>query len=361
MEREIRYCTTEDGVRIAYCVEGEGAPLLWCPVFVESFSLADRHPVYGRLLAELSRRWTVVRYDARGTGLSDREVTDFSGAAVAMDIAAVARASGLEPLAIWGNTLSGPRAIMYASLYPKSVSHLVLYDTFFRPDGSLPIATAHALVDLARSNWKLAAQAMGGLAFATLDDPALSKFLAQESVALASVYEQSTDGHTAAAIGDEMFKSWDVTERLPGVCCPVLVVHHLDNPMFTLDVARTMAARFPDATLVTLEGAFASILTDALVRGVGPILPAIEQFLGVTGERPVSIHDSSVSLTARETEVLSLLASGRSGKEIAAELSVSLSTVQRHIANVYAKIGARGRVEAAAYALARGLVQPRSE
>jgi DNA-binding CsgD family transcriptional regulator len=58
---------------------------------------------------------------------------------------------------------------------------------------------------------------------------------------------------------------------------------------------------------------------------------------------------------------LSWLASGRSGKEIAAELSVSLSTVQRHIANVYAKIGARGRVEAAAYALARGLVRPQSD
>jgi pimeloyl-ACP methyl ester carboxylesterase len=72
----------------------------------------------------------VVRYDARGTGLSDRQVTDFSGTALAMDIAAVAKAAGLQLLALWGNTLSGPRAIMYASLYPKSVSHLVLYDTF---------------------------------------------------------------------------------------------------------------------------------------------------------------------------------------------------------------------------------------
>ena len=338
-----------------------------------------------------------------------------------------------------------------------------------------------------------------------------------------------------------MFESWDVTELLPGVCCPVLVAHHLDNPMVALDVARTMAARFADATLVTLEGAFSSILTDALVRGGGPILPAIEGFLGGAGEKvsrpapsglvtvlftdiegstsltqslgdskaqeylrahdaivrnavgthggseikhtgdgimasfplasgalgcaisiqraidartsehgefplrvriglnagepvaedqdlfgtavqlaaricaqaqpgqilasnvvrelaagkgfhftgqrdvalkgfgypvplcevtwrqgeangpPLASRQPSVSLTPRETEVLSLLASGRSGKEIAAELSVSLSTVQRHIANIYAKIGARGRVEAVAYALARGLVQPRSD
>ncbi len=359
-EREVRYCTTQDGVRIAFCAEGEGTPLLWCPIFLESFTLADRHPVYAQLLAELSRHWTVVRYDARGTGLSDREVTDFSGAALAKDIAAVASASGLGPLAIWGNTLSGPRAIMCASLYPNSVSHLVLYDTFSRPHDAVPIAATNALSDLARSNWKLAAQAVAGLVFGPIDDPALSQFLARESVVLASIYEQSTDGHTAAAMGEEMYKSWDVTELLPDVCCPVLVVHHLDNPMFGLDIARTMAARFPNATLVTPEGAFASILTEALVRGASPVLPAIERFLGARGPSP-AIHEPPVRLTARETEVLSFLASGRSGKEIAAELSVSLSTVQRHIANVYAKIGARGRVEAAAYALARGLVQPRSE
>ena len=540
MEREVRYCTTEDGVRIAYCLEGEGTPLLWCPIFVESFSLADPLPVYGQLLAELSQRWMVVRYDARGIGLSDRDVSDFSGAALTMDIRAVAEAAGLERFALWGNTLSGPRAITYASAYANSVSHLVLYDTFSRADDAFPIAGARALADLARSNWKLAARALADMANRVdIDDPALSQFHARESAALARLYEQSTDGHTLAAIGEEMYKSWDVSELLPGVSCPVLVVHHLDNPVFPLEVARKTAARFPDATLVTLEGAHASILMDALVRGGGPIPPAIERFLpsdapsskthpspgavrtvlftdvvghtemmsrlgdergrevlreheritrevlkahgatevktmgdgfmassgsvtravecavalqrafeeknasapeplqvrvglnagepveeegdlfgssvilaariaakagpgeilipepvrhllagkqftfadrgehvmkgfadavrlyGVTWregyppEAPSAINEQSMPLTAREVEVLSLLAGGCSGKEIAAQLTVSLSTVQRHIANVYAKIGARGRVEAAAYALARGLAQPR--
>jgi DNA-binding CsgD family transcriptional regulator/pimeloyl-ACP methyl ester carboxylesterase len=315
--------------------------------------------VYGQLLAELSRRWKVIRYDARGTGLSDREVSDFSGAALAMDIAAVARASGLEPLAIWGNTLTGPRAIMHAARYPTSVSHLVLYDTFFRPDSALPISSANALAALARSNWRLAAQAVAGLVFGAIDDPALSQFLARESVALANLYEQSTTGQTVSAMAEEMYKSWDATKHVQNVSCPVLVVHHLDNPMLALDHARTMAARFPNASLVTPEGAFASILTDALIRGVGPVLPTIDRFLDTSGPPPT--REPSANLTARETEVLSLLASGRSGREIAAELSVSLSTVQRHIANIYAKIGARGRVEAAAYALERGLVRPRSE
>ena len=67
------------------------------------------------------------------------------------------------------------------------------------------------------------------------------------------------------------------------------------------------------------------------------------------------------ALTARETEVLSLLAGGHTAKEIATALGVSPSTAQRHVANIYAKIGARGRVDAAAYALARGLVRARGD
>ena len=66
-------------------------------------------------------------------------------------------------------------------------------------------------------------------------------------------------------------------------------------------------------------------------------------------------------LTAREAEVLGLLASGKTNKQIASELVLSVSTVQRHVANVYAKIGAHGRAEATAYALRRGIAQARPE
>jgi non-specific serine/threonine protein kinase len=66
-------------------------------------------------------------------------------------------------------------------------------------------------------------------------------------------------------------------------------------------------------------------------------------------------------LTAREAEVLGLLAAGGTNKQIAAELVLSVSTVQRHVANLYAKIGAHGRAEATAYALRRGIVRTRPE
>ena len=91
------------------------------------------------------------------------------------------------------------------------------------------------------------------------------------------------------------------------------------------------------------------------------VLAAGREFLASdsTLAAPVADGGARAALTTRETEVLSLLAGGRTGKEIAAELGVGLSTVQRHIANIYTKIGARGRVDAAAYALERGLARPR--
>ena len=78
MDNAVRYCTTPDGVRIAYSVEGEGPPLLVCPQFVESFSLDHLFPPYEKFMRRLGEGRSLIRYDARGTGLSQREVGDIS-------------------------------------------------------------------------------------------------------------------------------------------------------------------------------------------------------------------------------------------------------------------------------------------
>ena len=70
MEREVRYCTTEDGVRIAYMVEGEGPPLVVVPVASESFSVEHVFPERQEFMRALGRGRKLVRYDNRGCGLS---------------------------------------------------------------------------------------------------------------------------------------------------------------------------------------------------------------------------------------------------------------------------------------------------
>lgn len=74
MEREVRYCTTEDGVRIAYCVEGAGPALVMLPSFIESFALDKVFPAYKQFFSDVSMVRTLVRFDARGIGLSQRGV-----------------------------------------------------------------------------------------------------------------------------------------------------------------------------------------------------------------------------------------------------------------------------------------------
>jgi DNA-binding CsgD family transcriptional regulator/tetratricopeptide (TPR) repeat protein len=89
-------------------------------------------------------------------------------------------------------------------------------------------------------------------------------------------------------------------------------------------------------------------LRDAGVRSRPPLTPA---------PAPRAVRsDYPDGLTAREVEVLRLLAEGCTSREIAERLVLSSHTVTRHIANIYAKINARGRADATAYALTHGLL-----
>jgi DNA-binding NarL/FixJ family response regulator len=114
-----------------------------------------------------------------------------------------------------------------------------------------------------------------------------------------------------------------------------------------------------DARLLMLDGD-----ADHPVHDWSQYLPAVYAFLDEHARPRVHVPNLAVRtfgepLTAREVEVLSLLSGGHSAREIADHLTVSVSTVQRHIANIYKKIGARGRVDAAAYGIARGIVRGR--
>ena len=96
MEREVRYCTTEDGVRIAYCVEGEGPPLVATPFLIESFDLEHHSPGHENFMRRLAQHFRLVRYDSRCTGSSQRNVTGVALEDRMADLAAVVRAARLK-------------------------------------------------------------------------------------------------------------------------------------------------------------------------------------------------------------------------------------------------------------------------
>ncbi len=279
MEREVRYCTTEDGVRIAYRVEGEGPPLLICPAFVGSFSLEHLVPAVRDFFEQLGRGRQLVRYDVRGTGLSQRDATDFSGPTLVLDIDAVVRAAGLKRFVLWGSLLSGPRAIAYAAQHPEQVTHLILAGTFARPHEAFPYEAAKGLAELCRTNWKLAAQTITDLGVRQrVADPVKRQLYAELTLQVARHTEQSAEGRVAASFILEAYESWDVGQLLAQVRAKTLVFHQLDNVLFPVSVGRQLAAGIPGAVFVPLEGEFGFV--GLLPEETQPVVAAVNRFLG---------------------------------------------------------------------------------
>lgn len=130
MEQQIRFCTTEDGVRLAYASHGSGAPIVKTANWMTHLERDWRSPVWRHWLEEFGRGHRFVRYDGRGCGLSDRDPEGLSLHAFVDDLAAVVDAAGLERFALLGLSQGGATAISYAVRHPERVSHLILVGAY---------------------------------------------------------------------------------------------------------------------------------------------------------------------------------------------------------------------------------------
>ncbi len=133
MEPRIQYTHTTDGVSIAFWTLGEGLPLVYMPVLPWShIQLEWQNPGYRRWYERLTERGKLVRYDGRGTGLSDRNVADYSVDAHMLDLQAVVESLGVQRFVLLGPVSAAPVAISYAARHPEAVSHLVLWCPWVR-------------------------------------------------------------------------------------------------------------------------------------------------------------------------------------------------------------------------------------
>ena len=150
----------------------------------------------------------------------------------------------------------------------------------------------------------------------------------------------------------------EATRRLPGQKVIVLTTFGLDD--YIVDALRAGAAGFllKDAPVEELIGA-----VRAVAAGDAQLSPAVTRRLldRVAGRLPTPVRaesDAIASLTPRELEVLTMLATGRSNAEIAADLYVSEATVKTHVSSVLAKLGLRSRIQAVIFAYESGLITP---
>jgi len=263
MEERIQYARTKDGVSIAYSTAGEGLAVVQAPPI--PFSQVQ----LGQAIPEDSQWWALsgsrrVRYDARGTGLSDRDVTDFSLDTMVSDLEAVVDDLGLQRFALWGFITSGPIVIAYAARYPERVSHLILWSAWARTSDVLQESQAKGLLALAQTDWELftetAAHAFFGWSIGDLAHRA-AVFMREGITPEATVA-------MIAALTDS-----DVTALLPEVRAPTVVFHSKEAPLPDISVARELASGIPNARFVVLEGTAAGSFPEEADS-------ALRQFLG---------------------------------------------------------------------------------
>jgi pimeloyl-ACP methyl ester carboxylesterase/DNA-binding CsgD family transcriptional regulator len=346
VKHETRFCTSSDGVRLAYAIDGDGPPLVKASNWMTHLDYERQSPVWRHWLRELSRGHTLVRYDERGCGLSDRE---FDGTptldSYVADLSAVVDAAGLERFALLGVSGGGPTVLAYAARHPERVSRLVLYGTWARGRllrGEDQIERARLLGELIRVGWGGTVPAFRQV-FSSIYIPSAGE---EEKRWYDELQQASSSGATAARLWESRSRT-DVSDIARGVGRPALVLHGRNDGAVPYEEGRRLASLLPDARFVTLES------DNHVLQEREPaweaFLSEVRAFLG-DGERTRDVAGDLSELSKREHEVLTLVATGMSNDEIGERLFLSTRTVERHLSNVYAKLRLSGKSARAAAA-----------
>ena len=249
---EVQFCTTSDGVRIAYACVGAGPPLVWAAHWMSHLAFSWESPIWRHWTEEFARDHAFAHYDERGNGLSDWEVPAFSVEAFVRDLEAVVDALGFDQFTLIGSSKGGPTSIAYAALHPERVSRLILYGTFaqgarVRGDHASN-ETRDAVTALIQQGW-----AKDNPAFRQL----MTSFLLPDATAEEMGWFNDLQRVSAsAANASRLLRSLDdinVVDYLPAIKAPTLVLHCRDDSSTPFEQGRLIASRIPRARFVPLE------------------------------------------------------------------------------------------------------------
>jgi pimeloyl-ACP methyl ester carboxylesterase/DNA-binding CsgD family transcriptional regulator len=345
LRQEVRFCTAADGVRLAYAVHGRGPQLVRTATWLTHLEFDWESPVWRHWLAGLADGHAVLRYDERGCGLSDREVEDVSLDARVADLEAVVDAAGTERFALLGMSQGGPLAIAFAARHPERVSHLILFATFargrlMRDPSQSDREQAQVMESLIRMGWGQGLPAFRRL-FTTLFMPGATP---EQMEWFDELQRVTVDAQTAARIRHARNRD-DVTDDAMRVACPTLVIHPRDDGLVPFAEGRLLATLIPGARFVALESRNHILLEDE--PAWSQFRAELRNFLGPAEPSPPA---ELPELSNRELDVLALVAEGLSNDEVAARLFLSVRTVERHLSNIYVKLGVSGKPARAAAA-----------
>jgi len=371
MEQQIRFCSSADGATIAYTRIGEGPPLIRVLGWFSHLGMEWEREESRRFWEQLASQYDLVRYDGRGTGLSEPWRHSLDGDTRLRDLEAVIDEIGIEQFALFGQSEGSATAVKYAAAHPERVTKMVLYgglDLFGRSEGTSERGREEqeAMLTLTRNGWGRESPRFREL-FTSLFIPSGTP----EQVEWFNELErQSTDPDTAAEYLREIY-AIDVRTEAAQVTTPTLVLHRQDDQVIPFGWGRRLAATIPGAQMIPVEGDAHSLGVDPALDE--PVIRATLSFLdpdgdGATagdrrpadGEPSLEVTDGPVSypegLSGREVEVLRLVAAGHSNREISEQLVIAPATVASHVRSILTKTNTSNRAQAVTFAARHGLL-----
>jgi pimeloyl-ACP methyl ester carboxylesterase/DNA-binding CsgD family transcriptional regulator len=337
MDQEIRHLDFEGG-RLAYSTLGEGPPIIFGPRWVSHLEEEWADPRQRAFYLEVARTHRVLRFDRLGCGLSSRELEPRPTVeAESRQLEAVIDSTG-EAAVVFASSCCCLAASQLAVRRPSAISKLIYFGGYASRD-DIPDVTKRSLIEFVRTNWGLGAAMLAGLFDPHASGDEIAEYTRQQRAAASA---------QAAAIFMELDLDADVRQVLPHVQVPALVLHRRADRTVPFARGRELAALLPNARFVPLSGDSHLPWRDDQRE----LMRALAGFLhGETAEA-----DESSPLTSRETEVLRLVATGMSNREIASTLVLSEHTVHRHVANILRKLAQSSRAAAATQAARAGLI-----
>ena len=287
MEQQIRFCNTPDGARIAYATLGQGPHLVYLGACVTHLELEWEDPAYRTFFEKLGRHHTIVRYDRRGVGLSDRENKDFSMEAELQVLEFVIDHLHLRQFVILGAHRGGPLAVAFTTKFSQSVTHLILYGTYARGQDVAKDEVKESLISLIRAHWGLGSKALTNIYLPGADSKKIKWFdrFQRES----ATAEFTTDSLIA------VYKL-DVVDLLSDIRVPTVVIHRQKDRVMPFSQGRELAARIPNARFVSLEGN----IHVPWLGDTDSVMRVISESLG----DPFTQEDSRLLLTVLFTDIV---------------------------------------------------------
>lgn len=350
--QNIGFAQSAGATSIAYAVSGRGYPLVRAATWMSNIERDWRTAVLGPMFRELSEHYSLYRYDPRGYGLSEGG-GDVSLDTMVADLDVLVAHARLRNFALWGATSAGSvTAIAYAALHPESVSHLVLTAPIAR--GTLRrVGTSAdekerflAFVKLVELGWDAE-----NPAFRQVETTQMFPHAAPEQVAeLNELFRVSAPAAQAArmvmATGDA-----DVSDQLPRIACPTLVMHVGGSALMPVQEARLIASSIPQARFVQVEAD--NYMPIAGEPAFTQMMDEIRAFLPRKPRAPG--HATLDQLTRREREVLALVARGLDNGSIATQLAIAEKTVRNTVSHIFDKLALRSRAQAVVFARNAGI------